>query len=228
MHKFPAQREAYAYAVLAAGLVLVAVTAPSATLMSRALASATFGRRPAGVTGLSISISDGRQAVKPGDRLTYVIRVKNGGSQNEPHLKITQTLPDGLKFISASHRGRPRAGQVSWQAALPAGSTDIFTVDAIVTRTPPRLLRLATVACAEATGGTRVMICAAHLDRLPAATVMSSDASGRSAGPRGGPSGIAPLYYALCALAVLAVLAACSLWLGSRRSRGRPGPRRST
>lgn len=227
MRKFPAQRKACAYAVLAAGFVLVAMTASSATIMSRALASTIFGRRPTGVTGLSISISDGRRAVKPGDRLTYVIRVKNGGSQNEPHLKVTQTLPDGLTFVSASHRGRPRAGQVSWQAALPAGSTDIFTVDAVVTRTPSRLLRLATVACAEATGSTRVMICAAHLDRLPAATVMSSDASGRSAGPRGGPSAIAPLYYALCALAGLAMLAACSRWLGTRRTRGRLG-RRST
>jgi uncharacterized repeat protein (TIGR01451 family) len=228
MRKFPAQRKACACAVLAAGLVIVAVTASSGALMTRALADAAIGRTTPGVTGLSISISDGRRAVRPGDRLTYVVRVSNGGSQDEPHLKVTQTLPDGLRFISASGRGRQLAGQVSWQAALPAGSTDTFTVEGIVTPTPPRLLRLATVACAEAAGGRRIMICAAHLDRLPAAAGLSSDASARSAGPRGGRSGIPPLYYAFFVLAVLAVLAACSLWMGARRTRGRPGPRRST
>src|SRR5580658_9187266 len=196
MRKFPAQRKACACAVLPAGLVIVAVTASSGALMTRALADAAIGRTTPGVTGLSISISDGRRAVRPGD---------------------------GLRFISASGRGRQLAGQVSWQAALPAGSTDTFTVEGIVTPTPPRLLRLATVACAEAAGGRRIMICAAHLDRLPAAAGLSSDASARSAGPRGGRSGIPPLYYAFFVLAVLAVLAACSLWMGARRTRGRPG-----
>ena len=86
----------------------------------------------------------------------------------------------GLPLGQPARRARPRAGQVA--AGIPAGGTGTFHVAARVARTPPRLLRLATVACASAQGGSRPIVCAAHLDRLPAAAAASAP---RAAGPAG-------------------------------------------
>ena len=63
-------------------------------------------------------------------------------------------------------------------------------------RTPARVLRLAAVACATLPGGGRPIVCAAHLDRLPAATADSAAGSGSS--------GSKLLPYAAAGLALLA------------------------
>jgi uncharacterized repeat protein (TIGR01451 family) len=146
---------------------------------------------------LTISVSDGRTAANPGDQLTYLVSVRDGGVAGAPHLKITQTLSAGLDFLSASPQGTAADGQVTWPAAIPAGGTKTFRVVARVTRTPARLLRLAAVACASAAGSSRPIVCAAHLDRLPAATAAQAS---RAAGT----SGAVPVAYAAAALAVLA------------------------
>jgi uncharacterized repeat protein (TIGR01451 family) len=147
---------------------------------------------------LTISVSDGRTAANPGDQLTYLVRVRDGGTASAQHLKITQTLSAGLDFLSASPHGLAADGQVTWPAAIPAGGTKTFRVVARVTRTPARLLRLAAVACASAEGSNRPIVCAAHLDRLPAATAAPAS---RAAGT----SGAVRVAYAAVALAVLAV-----------------------
>jgi uncharacterized repeat protein (TIGR01451 family) len=153
------------------------------------------------VPELSISVSDGRTAAKAGDLLTYVVHVRDGGTAAAPYLKITQTLSTGLAFVSASSHGRATAGQVAWVASIPAGRAQTFSVVARVTRTPARLLRLAAVACAAREGSKTPTVCAAHLDRLPAATAASA--------PRaGGPAAGSLLLYAVAGLAGLAVLAA--------------------
>jgi hypothetical protein len=101
---------------------------------------------------------------------------------------------------------------VTWPAAIAAGGTQTFRVVARVTRTPARALRLAAVACASARGSSRPIVCAAHLDRLPAAAQAPGSAS-RSARSAGLP----PLAYAGAALAVLA--AAVLAVLARRRAR---------
>jgi uncharacterized repeat protein (TIGR01451 family) len=154
--------------------------------------------------------------VKPGDQLTYLVSVQNSGTLSAPHLKITQTLPAGLEFLSASGHGVAAHGQVAWSAGLAAGNTKTFHVAARVTRTPARLLRLAAVACAAAPGRSSPIVCAAHLDRLPAATTASAPRTSAS-------SGWTPLAYAGVALAVLA-LGGLSVIVGRRaRLRRRPG-----
>ena len=45
-----------------------------------------------------------------GDRITYTALVQNSGARRSPPLKITQTLPPGLRFISASRHGVARGG----------------------------------------------------------------------------------------------------------------------
>jgi uncharacterized repeat protein (TIGR01451 family) len=152
--------------------------------------------RPPAVPGLTVTVSDGRTAVQPGDQLTYLVSVRDAGVHGAPHLKITQTLSQGLQFLSASSQGVAAYRQVTWNASIPAGGTRTFSMVARVTRTPASLLQLAAVACVATMGGSRPIVCAAHLDRLPAA---AAAAASRAAGP----TRAALLTYAAGALAVL-------------------------
>jgi uncharacterized repeat protein (TIGR01451 family) len=148
-----------------------------------ASAQASPHASPSAGAGLSISVTDGRTAVKPGDQLTYRVSIKDSGTLGAPRLKITQTLPSGLKFLSASRHGVAAGGQVAWLTGIPAGGAQTFSMVAQVTRTPAQLLRLAAVACAADQGSTRPIVCAAHLDQLPAvAASPSAKASGSSLG----------------------------------------------
>ena len=239
-------RNAQASVLLVAGLIavpagvlpgrvaLATLAAATATPGARATASATAtasakatasARGPhqappvpsPAVPALTISVSDGRTAAKPGDQLTYLVSVRDGGTLSAKHLKITQTLSAGLSFLSASRHGTAANGQVAWYAGIPAGGTQTFRVSARVTRTPDRLLRLAAVACAAADGSSsRPIVCAAHLDRLPAATAASPS---RAAGM----SGAVPLGFAAAALAVLAAAVLAVIARRRLRLRRQPG-----
>jgi uncharacterized repeat protein (TIGR01451 family) len=212
--------------VLAAGLIIIpggvlpGHPAPATVATATATASgphrAAPAQSPAGPV-LTISVTDGRTAANPGDKLAYLVRVHDGGTARARHLTITQTLSAGLGFVSASPRATAAGGRVTWRASIAAGATATFRVVARVTRTPARLLRLAAVACASAEGGTRPIVCAAHLDRLPAATAASAP---RAAGTPAGPF---PLPYAAAALAVLAASALALLARRRARLRRRPG-----
>jgi uncharacterized repeat protein (TIGR01451 family) len=179
---------------LPATSVTATATAPASTGRPAATATAS---RPA-VPGLSISVTDGRTSVKPGDQLTYLVSVKDIGTLGAPHLKITQTLPAGLKFVSASRDGVTAGGVVTWLTGLAPGGSQTFTLVTHLTQTPARLLRLAAVACAATQGSARPTVCAAHLDRLPA--VAPSPAARAS----GSPGGVRTVYIG-AGLAVLVV-----------------------
>jgi uncharacterized repeat protein (TIGR01451 family) len=186
-----------------------------------ATASATAPQRashvpPASGPALTIGVSDGRTAVKAGDQLTYVVSVRDAGARSVPHLKITQTLSTGLEFLSASPHGTAANGQVAWYAGLPAGGTRTFRVVARVTRPPARVRRLAAVACAAADGSrSRPIVCAAHLDRLPAAASAPASRGAR-------PSGLVWLAYAVAALVVLAAGLLAAIAFRRLRLRRRP------
>jgi uncharacterized repeat protein (TIGR01451 family) len=120
--------------------------------------------------GLAISISDGQASTRPGQVLTYTASLRNTGTMSISRLEVTDTLSAGLKVTWASDNGVVKAGQVTWATALPAAGTRNFQVTARVTKTPAQLLRLAAVACVTLSGGRQPTVCAAHLDRLPAAT----------------------------------------------------------
>jgi uncharacterized repeat protein (TIGR01451 family) len=160
--------------------------------------------------GLTISISDGHVAARAGDKLTYTVSVRNSGVVAVRRLKVTQTLSPGLEFLSASDHGVAASGHVSWTAGLPVGGKRTFVDVTRVTRTPPTLLRLAAVACVTLPGSTSPIVCAAHLDRLPAVAAASTSRSGHSIGN-------VPTYTA----AGLAVLALGLLTAIVARRRGR-------
>ena len=137
--------------------------------------------------------------------------VRNSGAVALRRLKVTQTLSPGLVFLSASDHGVAGGGHVSWTASLPVGQKRTFLAVTRVTRTPPALLRLAAVACVTLPGSSRPIVCAAHLDRLPAVAAAPASRSGHSAGN-------VPMYTA----AGLAVLALGLLTAIIARRRGRP------
>lgn len=203
-------------AIATAGLIAMPAAMLPGHFVPATSPTARASASPSRVLPLAISITDGRTAVKPGDQLTYLVSVRDSGTLSAPHLKITQTLPAGLEFLSASGHGVAAHGQVVWSAGLAAGGTQTFRVAARVTRTPAHLLRLAAVACAAAPGSRSPIVCAAHLDQLPAATTASAPRASAS-------SGWTPLAYAGVALAVL-VLGVLTVIAGRRtRLRRRPG-----
>jgi len=207
-----------ATAALAVGLLIAmpAVMAASHPAASHPAASHTASAaRASRVPELSVSIGDGHVAVRAGDELTYTVSVRNSGAVAVPRLKVTQTLSTGLEFLSASDHGAAAKGHVSWSAGLPAGGKQTFQVVTRVTRTPAALLRLAAVACVALPGSSSPIVCAAHLDRLPAAAAAPASRSGRSVG------GV--LTYTTGGLAVL-VLGLLTVIVARRRGRLRRQP----
>ena len=222
-------RNAQAGVVMLAGLIAMPIAVlpghVAPTKPVTATASAGVPQRASHVPqasgpALTIGVSDGRTAAKAGDQLTYVVRVRDSGTRSAPHLKITQTLSAGLEFLSASPHGTAANGQVAWYAGIPAGGTQTFRVVARVTRPPARVLRLAAVACAEADGSSRPIVCAAHLDRLPAAAAAPASQGAR-------PSRLILLAYAVAALVVLAAgVLALIAFRRLRLRRAEPEPAR--
>ncbi len=160
---------------------------------------------------LSIGIDDGRTAAKEGDRLTYAVTVHNIGTTDARRLRLTQSMPPGLKFVSADGHGTAKGGQVVWTVDLPAGRDVTFHTTAQVGATPDELLRLASIACASARGEDRPIVCATHSDQLPAGAA-AAEATRQAASP----APARPWY--LPAGAVLLLLAVSGVW-AFRRGR---------
>ena len=174
---------AQATAALAVGLIAMPVAmAASHPAAHPAPSHTASAARPSRAPGLTVSVSDGHDTAQARDVLTYTVSVRNSGAVAVPRFAVSQTLSTGLEFLSATDHGVATSGHVSWSAGLPVGAERIFRVAARVTRTPATLLRLAAVACVTLPGSSRPLVCAAHLDRLPAAVATPASGSGHSAG----------------------------------------------
>jgi uncharacterized repeat protein (TIGR01451 family) len=192
--------------------------AASPTAKGKAASPTATARLPR-VPGLRISITDGRTTVQAGDRLTYTVLVQNTGARKTPPLKITQTLPPGLRFVSASGHGVAKAGSVTWHADLASAGKDTFSLQAQVTRPAARQSRLAAVACAALAGSRTPIVCAAHLDRLPGVPAAASGRRAATAAVRTLPS-YAVGIFAVLAAAVLAIVAGLRIRVRRRRRAG--------
>jgi uncharacterized repeat protein (TIGR01451 family) len=198
--------------VLALGLFTLdsgpaALAAQAGKTPARSSQSAGKPSVPPAEPGLSIAITDGRAKARRGDKLSYVVMVKNAGGATARNLWVWLNLPPYLKLTSASRPATAKGGKVTWHASLRAGRTVSFTMKAVVGRTPAGLAHLAVVACAAERNEAPV-IYAAHLDQLPRAAARPASArTGRAVGPAGSRS---PVRYVAAALALLvcAVVAA--------------------
>lgn len=78
---------------------------------------------------LVVSKDDGLTYADVGDQVTYRITFDNVGNQVASGVVIRDTLPPGVKFLSASDGGRLRGNTVVWEISeLRPGDGDTFTV----------------------------------------------------------------------------------------------------
>jgi len=175
---------------------------------------------------LSIAVTDGRTSVREGDQLTYTVQLHNIGRHSARRLRLVQTLPAGLKLISASRRPATRPGSLTWRISLAAGHTETFRVTGRVGRTPGQLLRLATVVCASAGASTRPIVCGAHSDELPAGAVAAARAARAAASAASGRTRTELLRPAAAGLGLLLIITVTWLLIRRRRRIGsqQPGP----
>ena len=89
---------------------------------------------------VSVTKTDGRDFVSPGDVVTYVIVVENAGPSDVSQVEVTDLLPGSLTdvtFVSESFGGALGAtlsgdGDIDDTVLLPVGSSIIYTVTATV------------------------------------------------------------------------------------------------
>jgi uncharacterized repeat protein (TIGR01451 family) len=175
---------------------------------------------------LSIAVSDGRTSVNEGDQVTYTVRLRNIGRHMVRQLRLVQTLPAGLKLISATRRPATRPGTLSWQISLAAGHSSTFRVTGRVGHTPDQLLRLATVVCASAGSSTRPIVCGAHSDELPAGAVAAAQAGRATASAASERTRMQYLRPAGAGLIIVVLIVITWLLVRRRRRAGgqQPGP----
>lgn len=79
--------------------------------------------------GLQISKVDSPDPVNAGQNLTYTFTYANLGTQNATGVVISETIPAGTTFVSASNGGAFAAGVVTWNLGnLAAGATGAVTL----------------------------------------------------------------------------------------------------
>ncbi len=87
------------------------------------------------VPSISISKTDGKDVVLPGETSSYDLTVKNTGEYDAPKVVVTDVLPANLTFVSATDGGVYDAavGTVTWSIGdLPVGAEKVVTVVATV------------------------------------------------------------------------------------------------
>jgi uncharacterized repeat protein (TIGR01451 family) len=137
-------------------------------------ATPTPTTKPSTAPQLSISISDKRQSTARGDSLTYSIVVSNLGVKDAHALAITQNIPDGMTFGSATKAGTVKSAKVTWATDIRASRKVTFSTTMKVTTAPADELRLATVACALTSPTAAPVVCASDSDRLPIAAAAAT------------------------------------------------------
>src|SRR5262249_5039551 len=134
-----------AVAVGAAPAITITVTAPAAggaivnnvavaaseadTNLANNAASATTTVTP--IADLSITKTDGPDPVNAGANLTYTINASNAGPSPAANVTVTDTLPAGVSFVSATGTGWAcgnAGGTVTCtRAAMPTGAAPAIT-----------------------------------------------------------------------------------------------------
>ncbi|MDP9329030.1 MAG: DUF11 domain-containing protein [Actinomycetota bacterium] len=101
-------------------------------------------------TDLSITKSDSPDPVIAGNNLTYTIGITNNGPSNATGVSISDPIPAGTSFVSASGGGTLAAGTVTWAVgALANGASTSRTL--VVTVDPSRVASLSNTATVSST-----------------------------------------------------------------------------
>ena len=79
-------------------------------------------------------------AVFTGDTLTYTVTLKNNGDSDLENVTLTEKVPAGTVFVSASEGIAHSAGAISWIGKVEKGTTVTLTFSVKVTETTPGAL----------------------------------------------------------------------------------------
>ncbi|MFE0022959.1 DUF11 domain-containing protein [Amycolatopsis sp. NPDC059021] len=169
---------------------------------------------PASPPSLSIGIDDGRAKARGGEELTYTVKVANTGAAGIEGLRLTQSLPPGLRFTSADHDGRQADQVVTWTVTVPAGKDVTVTSRGVVEQVPRGTTRLASSACAYTAGQDRPAVCSTDSDALDATALATAS-----------PEGSTWWYWAAGVLAAVAVVVAVLLFRRRRKEAATAGAR---
>jgi uncharacterized repeat protein (TIGR01451 family) len=132
---------------------------------------------------LSIAVDDGQTAASVGDTLDYTVTVRNLGTAGVKDLVVSQSMPTGLQFTSATSHGVAQKGAISWRVNVLAAGHATLHATMTVSATPADTLRLATVACASTSAKARPIVCASHSDQLPAGKAAAAHSAAKPAAP---------------------------------------------
>ncbi len=87
---------------------------------------------------IAVTKDDGVTQVRPGDTLTYTLTISNAGNQDATGVVVTDTVPAGTAFVSASGGGTESGGTVTWPAFdLAAGASVTRTMTVTVNDPAP-------------------------------------------------------------------------------------------
>ena len=101
----------------------------------------TLGRmKIAGLSMEKVSSVFENTSVKTGDVITYKITLKNTNSAEVSGVELTDTIPGGTEFVSASDGVTVSGDTVSWSGSVPGKSTVTVTIDVKVTAAEPGTL----------------------------------------------------------------------------------------
>jgi uncharacterized repeat protein (TIGR01451 family) len=110
---------------------IAAASSPTAdpALPNRATTTTTIGDGPADV----VTTKSGPATAAIGQNISYTITARNTGPNPARQVVVTDTIPAGLTFVSATGGGSASANVVTWPAipALGIGSSQTFTVVAV-------------------------------------------------------------------------------------------------
>jgi len=118
---------------------------------------------PSATANMKVYKSVNKTYAHPGDTITYQINYRNYSSVTANNVVITDPLPTGLTFLSATGGGTTNAGTVIWNIGTVPGfvtgglaaTMDSVQVKVIVTATAPeRVCNVATISCSNGTGWT--------------------------------------------------------------------------
>ncbi len=88
------------------------------------------------VPDIAVAKDDGLTEVRPGDTVTWTLTVSNVGNQNATGVVLTDTVPPGTSFVSASDGATESGGIVTWPAFGLAAGTSVQRTLAVLVDDP--------------------------------------------------------------------------------------------
>ncbi|WP_159942143.1 MULTISPECIES: DUF11 domain-containing protein [unclassified Nocardiopsis] len=151
-----------ATAVAAVGLAVLAA-------LPGAAPAAAEGLPGAGELRVRLSASADEERLGPGDRIHYVVRVRNSGTETLREAEIVQFLPPTMRYVSGSGGAGAGEGRVTWTRSLRPGELVRMRVTGEITGVRDGGEHPVTTVCARPAPDAVLVSCDAAVHRVHAA-----------------------------------------------------------